>query len=279
MAACLPAAPLDLDTVPRNMTAPTSDPRQDAWLWRLCATGIAFCLFGLGGLLLRLAVFPSQRLMGGDAARRQARARVTISRAFRLFVLILRGARVLALDFHGAERLGRPGQMIIANHPSLLDVAFLISRIDRANCIVKHSLIRNPFTHGPVTAAGYISNDASAEMLERASKALLDGQTLIVFPEGTRTPPGGMPQFHRGACAIALRGARTITPVVIRMRPRSLAKNEPWYRIPKRRIRYDIRVGPDIDPSLWRSRGAFPIAGRKLNDHLHAYFAEELGKE
>ena len=95
--------------------------------------------------------------------------------------------------------------MIIANHPSLLDVAFLISQIDNTSCIIKHGLTRNPFTRGPVTAAGYISNDESADMLNRAS-ALRGGQTLIVFPEGTRTT-GDMPRFHRGACAIALRGA------------------------------------------------------------------------
>ena len=87
-----------------------------------------------------------------------------------------------------------------------------------------------------------------------------------------------MPRFHRGACAIALRGASVITPVVIRMTPRSLVKSEPWYRIPTRRIHYDIRVGPDIDPSHWSALDAFPTAGRKLNQYLHAYFAEELRK-
>lgn len=270
--------PLDLDPFPFVMTTPTPDPRQDAWLWRLFVTGFAFCLFGLGGLFLRVAVFPSQRLMSGNSDRRQARARVTIARTFRLFIAALRRTGVLAFDFQGGERLGRPGQLIIANHPSLLDVAFLISQIDNTSCIIKHGLTRNPFTRGPVTAAGYISNDESADMLNRASDALRGGQTLIVFPEGTRTPPGDMPRFHRGACAIALRGASVITPVVIRMTPRSLVKSEPWYRIPTRRIHYDIRVGPDIDPSHWSALDAFPTAGRKLNQYLHAYFAEELRK-
>ena len=62
--------------------------------------------------------------MSGNSDRRQARARVTIARTFRLFIAALRRTGVLAFDFQGGERLGRPGQLIIANHPSPLDVAF-----------------------------------------------------------------------------------------------------------------------------------------------------------
>src|SRR5690606_33906289 len=103
-----------------------------------------------------------------------------------------------------------------------------------------------------------------------------DGETLIVFPEGTRTPLGSMPHFHRGACAIALRGARIITPVIIRMSPRSLTKGEPWYRIPHQRMRYEIFVGEDVDPKYWANQHPMPIAGRRMNDHLHRYFKEKL---
>ena len=72
-------------------------------------------------------------------------------------------AGVLTYSVEGAEKLGRPGQMIIANHPSLIDVVFLIGLVRQANCVVKQSLWQNPFTRGPVRDAGYISNDGSAE--------------------------------------------------------------------------------------------------------------------
>ncbi|CAP44725.1 lysophospholipid acyltransferase family protein [Bordetella petrii] len=252
--------------------------RQDAWLWRLLATAIAFTLFGLGGLLLRLAVFPCLRLFTGDASQQRRRARVTIAWTFRYFIRFMVRLGILTVDFQGAERLGRPGQMIIANHPSLLDVVFLIGHVANANCIVKHDLVNNVFTRGPVTAAGYISNNESFDMLNQAAQVLRDGQTLIVFPEGSRTPRDSLPRFHRGACAIAMRGAAVITPAVIRMSPRSLMKGEPWYRIPPRRMHYSIHVGADVDPSQWRSQTPLPIAGRRLNERLHTYFHNELAK-
>lgn len=264
---------------PSGSTAIDTESRQDAWLWRLFATGMAFSLFGLGGLVLRLAVFPLMRLMGGDPQTRQVRARAAITWTFRCFIRFMVRVGILTVDFRGADKLGRPGQMIIANHPSLLDVVFLIGHVQGANCVVKDSLVTNPFTRGPITEAGYISNGASMDMLDEAAEVLRSGQTLIVFPEGTRTPRDAQPRFHRGACAIAMRGAQVVTPVVIRMTPRSLTKGEPWYRIPKRRMRYSIRVGPDIDPADWTSQHPLPIAGRKMNDHLHAYFDTELSKE
>lgn len=258
------------------MTPAAPQARQDFWLWRLFATGMAFTLFGVGGLLLRLLVFPPQRLIPGGAADRQRRARRALNGTFRCFIRFMVRVGILTVEFKGAERLGRPGQMILANHPSLLDVVFLVGHVGNANCIVKHGLARNPFMRGPIRSAGYITNDESFDMFDRAAAVLRDGETLIVFPEGTRTPPDSLPRFHRGACAIALRGARVVTPVVIRMNPRSLTKGEPWYRIPPRRMRYTIQVGEDLDPATWSDAHPLPIAGRRMNDYLHAYFEAEL---
>jgi len=255
------------------------EPRRDFWLWRLFATASSFALFGLGGLLLSVLVFPAQWLFSRNTPQFHQRARLAVHYSFRFLLYFMRSTGLLTLNFRGASQLGKPGQMIIANHPSLLDVALLIAHVKNANCIVKHGLAKNLFTWGPVTACGYIFNDQSMEMLERAAKILREGQTLIVFPEGTRTPQGTAPRFHRGACAIALRGATYITPVVIRMQPRSLTKGEPWYRIPPRRITYSIHVGEDIALQDWREKQPAPIASRKLHTHLHDYYATALGSE
>ncbi|HUA79368.1 MAG TPA: lysophospholipid acyltransferase family protein [Dyella sp.] len=246
------------------------------YVWRLLATGASFVWFGLGGLVLRLAVLPLLGLLPGDALTRRRRVRMAISKAFYLHVQFMYRSAVLEYDFQGADRLGRPGQIIIANHPSLIDVVFLIAHIRDANCIVKQSMWRNPFTRGPVRRAQYISNNGSPEMLEQAADALREGQTLIVFPEGTRTTPNQPPVFHRGAAAIALRGARVITPVFITVKPTTLTKAEPWYRIPERRVRVTLRVGADISPDAFNARAPLPIASRRLNEHLHTLFLKEL---
>jgi len=260
-------------------TQPVSEKHQDAYYWRLLATACSFTLFGLGGLCLRLLVFPLLGCLPGDARAHRQRARRTVGRLFWFFIRFMARTGVLTYEIQGADRLGRPGQMIIANHPSLIDVVFLIGLVRDANCVVKQSLFENPFTRGPLRSTDYISNDGSMDMLDAAARALQEGQSLILFPEGTRTQPGQPPAFHRGGAAIALRGARILTPVIIKASPTTLTKAEPWYRIPSRRVHFSLRVGADIDPQAFAALGPAPQASRKLNDYLHSYFIKELAED
>jgi 1-acyl-sn-glycerol-3-phosphate acyltransferase len=264
-----------MENTPMELAAYPLTHRRDAWLWRLFATGASFVMFGIGGLILRVLILPLLALLPGDATVRRRRARAAVHRAFYLHMQFMYRTRVLDFHIEGGERLGQPGQLVIANHPSLIDVIFLISQIRDTNCVVKASLWNNPCMRGAVSAAQYISNNGSPEMLEQAADVLREGQTLVMFPEGTRTTPGCAPVFHRGAAAIALRGARTITPVFISVTPTTLTKAEPWYRIPDRRVVVLLRVGADIDPARFND-APLPIASRRLNQYLHQLFLEEL---
>ncbi len=167
---------------------------RDAYYWRLLATAISFALFGLGGLCLRLVIFPLLACLPGDAQRQRERARRTVSRLFWLFIRFMARSGVLTYSVEGAEKLGRPGQMIIANHPSLIDVVFLIGLVRNTNCVVKRSLWQNPFTRGPVRTTEYISNDGSMDMLDAAVGAPDQGRTLVSHPQ----PPGTLQFSCRG---------------------------------------------------------------------------------
>ena len=246
-----------------------------SYYWRLFATALCFTVFGVSAALCGMLVFPLMRLLPGDAGAHRRRVRATFRAYMRSFVGLMSVVGVLTYDFEGAERLGRPGQIILANHPSLIDVVFLIGFTPQATCIVKEALFHNPLTRWPVAAAGYVSNTSTLTMVERAAQALRDGQNVIVFPEGTRTTPGQALQFHRGAASIAVRAASVVTPVYIRCDPTTLAKNMPWHQIPARRVKFSFRVGADIDLAPFR-RAPVPLASRAFNAHLLTVFAEEL---
>jgi 1-acyl-sn-glycerol-3-phosphate acyltransferase len=246
-----------------------------SYYWRLFATGLCFTVFGLGATIFGMLVFPVMRLVPGTDEAHRRRVRATFRVYMRAFVGLMSAVGVLSYEFRGAERLGRPGQIILANHPSLIDVVFLIGFTPQATCIVKEALFHNPITRWPVAAAGYVSNTSTHSMVERASQALREGQNVIVFPEGTRTTPGQALQFHRGAASIAVRAASVVTPVFIRCEPTTLAKNMPWYRIPDRRVRLTFRVGADIDLASFRTSPT-PLASRAFNTHLLKLFAAEL---
>jgi len=246
-----------------------------SYCWRLLATALCFAVFGLLGLWSGLMVFPLVRLVPGNRAAHRRRVRALFRIGMRFFVEFMRAVGVLTYEFRDARRLGRPGQMILANHPSLIDVVFLLAFTPQPLCIVKAAMWRNPFTRWPVMAAGFVSNDSTFDMVEHTAAALAEGQSVIIFPEGTRTTPGQALQFHRGAASIAVKAALIVTPVFIRCDPTTLAKNMPWYRIPPRRVRFTFRVGADIDMAEFRNAPA-PKASRALNEHLLQVFGDEL---
>jgi len=251
---------------------------QDARYWRFVVTALSFFLFSIGALLVGFILMPLVRILPASRERRRARARGVMRASLRLFVAQMAGLGGMTYEFRGAERLGRPGQLIIANHPSLIDVVFLLAFVRGTGCVVKHGLWRNPLTRGAVTLAEFITNDPTATMIEAAATALREGQAVIMFPEGTRTVPGQSFVFHRGAANVALRAAATVCPVYIRVRPTTLTKAEPWYRIPLRRPHFSLVVGEDIDLSPYRAMASLPVSSRALNEHLQAHFQAALAR-
>jgi 1-acyl-sn-glycerol-3-phosphate acyltransferase len=251
--------------------------RQDFFIWRWFGTAASFALFGLFGIVLGALVWPLSRLLPVGAQRRQALCRRLMQACFRSFIGFMRGLGLLSYEFFGRERLGRPGQLIIANHPSLIDVVFLIGFTPAVGCVVKSAMWRNPFTAGIVRSTGYIRNWPTDEMIEGASAALRAGQALIMFPEGTRTTPGAPLQFHRGAASVAVRAAATLTPVLISVNPTTLTKHAPWYRIPAQRPHFRLEVGSDLELRDYREHGSLPMAGRALNEALLEQYRAALG--
>lgn len=244
--------------------------------WRVFATALCFTGFGLGGLVLRLIVFPLICIAVKSPSRRTEVAREVVHLAMLSFVWLMRTLGVLSVDVYGASKLRRSGLLLLANHPSLIDVVFLISLVRRPDCVVKAQLLRNAFTRGPVRMAGFLCNDSGAGLVDDAIASLHSGNNLIIFPEGTRTSRSGDLRLLRGAANVAIRGGIDVTPVVIRCRPSTLTKGEKWYHVPRRRVHFEIFVGEDIAVAPFlKSSTVNSLAVRNLTAHLTEYLAME----
>lgn len=244
--------------------------------WRVLGTGLSFAAFGAGGLLLRVAVFPAINLLLRTPRTRTTAARNVIRLTFRSFIALMHGLGVLRYEIRGLEKLERQGLLIVANHPTLIDTVFLMAFVKNADCIVKSGLWNNLFTHGPVRAAGYISNQNGPALVEDCIATLVNGNNLIIFPEGTRSPRHGALSFKRGAANVAVRGLRDLTPVVIRCTPSTLGKGDKWWHVPVRRANFSIEIREDIAVQPFVSASdSETLAARRLTDYLQNYFAED----
>lgn len=250
--------------------------RQVNYYWRIAATGTSFFVFGIGGLFLRIAVFPLLNILLLPPHLRIMLARHVVRFTFRGFVELMRFLGVLSYDIQGLQRLNRNGLLILANHPTLIDTVFLMAFIKQADCIVKNALLSNPFTRGPVRAAGYISNKYGPELMDDCITSLRNGNNLIIFPEGTRTSRPGLMIFRRGAANIAIRGMHNITPVIIRCTPPTLGKGEKWWQVPPTRAHFNIEVKEDIDIRTFLANTSNEsLAARHLTEYLQNYFIKE----
>ncbi len=257
------------------MATENSPSRRDYYWLRLLATAAAFSLFGLGGLVLRFVLFPPLKLIYRDPEVRKRRARLLIHHTFRTFIGFMHVTGIYTYGFRDEARLRRPGQLVLANHPSLIDVVFLISRIPNANCIVKASLFRNPFMRGAVTTADYIPNDDPERIIELAARSLQNGESVVLFPEGTRSVPGRPFRFQRGAAYMALRAGVKPTLVTIRCNPPMLMKNIPWYSIPLSRPHFQFDIANADNLLQLGGVEESPLAAREITHKLKAFFTEE----
>lgn len=252
--------------------------KQFNYLWRLFGTCISFFVFGLVGVLLGLVLLPLAFVFVRKASIRKRIARSSIGFLFKWFSRLMSGLGVLDYRVFGTEHIETSGnRMIIANHPSLLDVVFLLSIFPMADCVVKKAIIYNPFMRGAVRPADYISNDDTGSFLEDSINRLKNGASLMLFPEATRSVPGQPLAFKMGAASIAVRAGAEILPVVIKCNPSGyLSKYRPWYWIPEQKPSYEIIIQPplSIDELVGESHSQRD-ASHKLNDALMAYFTAQ----
>lgn len=246
------------------------------YLWRLLATGISFALFGLGGTLIAVPLFLLIYLAPLRKHKKKLYAQQAVSVTFRIYIGFICLCGLVTYELNGRESLRDKGLLIIANHPSLLDVVFLISFLNHTNCIVKGGLWRNPFTRIPIVSAGYIKNDAK-QLVDECVQCLNRGESLIVFPEGTRSGDEASLTFLRGTANIALMAKHDITPVVIQCTPSALRKGDKWYSIATTPPHFSfdvcqgINIAPFLDPNAMQSKKS-----RELTRYLENYFGQKL---
>jgi len=247
--------------------------------WRLLITGFCFALFGIGGLLLSLIWFNVLLLVQRNANVRRRLARRSIAASFRFFLNVTRWLGVMDYRIEGAELLRQErGTLIVANHPTLIDYVILASVMPETDCLVKSALLRNPFVSGVIRAADYLVNGQADELLPACRERLAKGDTLLIFPEGTRSRPGEEMVLQRGAANIAVRCGSDLRIVTIHCSEHLLDKRSRWYDVPPRKPLFRITVRGRVDITQFYSDETEQepaLAARQLNRHLACQLSQE----
>lgn len=246
--------------------------------YRVVATGAGFAAFAGLGLLLRLVVIPASALLGGDVQRRRQRVQEIARVTFAGYLACASALRLIEVNVHGAERLREGGpHLIVANHPTLVDFVVLAAVMPNVVCVVKKEVWDDPFFRGVVRSAGCLPNDMGERLVESCVQRLHEGTSLVLFPEGTRSPKGALGPFHRGAAHVALRSGRPILPVLITCEPPTLMRDQRWYDVAPSRIRFQVVVADPIDVrSLLHDAPSRGVAARRVTAALRDFYEKRL---
>jgi 1-acyl-sn-glycerol-3-phosphate acyltransferase len=145
------------------------------------------------------------------------------------------------------------GEILIANHPTLLDAIMLFSELPQAFCLVKGSLLRNPLIAPLAQVAGFVGNEAPGGIVEECVTRLKRGETLIIFPEGTRTVEDPINPLQPGFALIARRSGAPVQTILIRSKRQFLSKRVPFLRVDVEiPVLYEFAPGRRFDPREFR---------------------------
>jgi len=247
--------------------------------WRIVTTGFCFLTFLCGGLVLTLTALPLILFLSSTPEQKKRRALKLIHYAFKFFMRYMQVLNPIAsFTVHGREQASSlKGALFIANHPTLIDVVAVISCLPACQCIVKTSLLQNFCFGRLLRTAGYIANDHAVQLIDDCARRLQDRHSLLIFPEGTRSPADGLHPFSRGAAQIALRTGAPVIPVVITCEPPTLLTGQPWYTVPTRPIDLTLRFLPPLEiPAAVADKQGVPLQARALTHYIENFFRQEL---
>jgi 1-acyl-sn-glycerol-3-phosphate acyltransferase len=196
--------------------------------------------------------------------------RAAISSVYRGFWTCAQWLGLMRIDYEALDALERDAGLIIAaNHPSMLDALLVIARVPRGICIMRSSLMRNPFLGAGARLARYIRNEPPRGMIRSCVQNLKDGGQLVLFPEGTRTISPPINAFRPGITLIAHMAQVPIQTVIIESESAYLGKGWPIWRTPQFPVVFSARLGQRFEPEADH---------QGLLKRLEAYFAQELSR-
>jgi len=243
---------------------------------RIAATALSFAVYGVGALVLAFVLVPLHHRLAPSRSDAELRVQRSVQRAYRFFIGFMESVGLFRTRWIGLERLHAPGaKLVVANHPTLIDAAHVVSVLPQADCVVSPDWVDNPFLARSARAAGYFDARDGARVVGLCAERLRAGRTVLFFPEGTRSPEHGLQRIRRGAAHAAIAAGVPIVPVVILCQPRTLMKGQPFWDVPDRTPQYTLRVLDPIDPRDVMTPGMSPsVAARRMTALLTARLAE-----
>ncbi len=216
------------------------------WLFRILKTVLIFLLYVGVMLLIVMPVLGLYLLIGPLTAEKKEKLHRFICRFAKL------GNRFFGwvgnpftLAGNTGEDFSRPA-IITCNHQSHLDLLPMLSLTPKLVILTADWVWNNPLYGYLIRAADYLPASRGLEAITpRLAELVKQGYSVVIYPEGTRSPDGRIGRFHQGAFYLADKLGVDILPVVLYGTGKALRKHGRILRPWPIRLEIDGRVSPE----------------------------------
>jgi 1-acyl-sn-glycerol-3-phosphate acyltransferase len=174
-------------------------------------------------------------------------------RVAHLGVRLALGLSGIRVQVEGAEHIERNRATVYAvNHTSNVEPPILFHVLSdvfpRLRILYKAELRKLPVLVRAFDLAQFVplergNRDQSLPAIKRAAEALREGNSFLIFPEGTRSRTGALLPFKKGGFMMALNGQAAIVPVAIDGARDAMRKGSPWIQP----VTVRVRIGEPIE--------------------------------
>ncbi len=185
--------------------------------------------------------------------------------------LLVNGVR---LKLEGLEHLHKEGPYIfMSNHQGSYDIFSILGYLPfQFKWLAKKELFSIPVLGWGMTAVGYISIDRAGtretvEAMNKAARKIREGMSVVIFPEGSRSPDGSIQPFKKGGFTLAIKSKVPIVPVAI-AGSREIIPKDKWTVSPGD-IR--IRIGQPIETEYCSMKDRNSLM-EKVNEAISSQF-------
>jgi len=162
-------------------------------------------------------------------------------------VVLARGLAGIRHEVRGRENLPTTPCIVAAKHQSAWDTFALPVLLDLPTFVLKKELMRIPLfgwflrRYGAVPVDRQAGSKALRGMLRSAQAEMARGRSVVIFPEGTRVPPGETRSYHPGVAALYRELDVPIVPITL---------NSGWFWGRRRFLKKPGTIVVDVRPPI-----------------------------
>lgn len=164
--------------------------------------------------------------------------------------------------------------VLVSNHQALLDIIVIYTLFKHFKWVAKNSLLKVPFVGWNMALNDYIivkRSDAKSqiEMMKKSEKMLRDGNSVMIFAEGTRSPDGSLGEFKRGAFIMADKADVPVIPIALDNMYKAVKKRSLWVN---KATDMKAKVFPPLYPKDFKNTKEMAAAVEKIiSDQLQEW--------